>query len=578
MKIIITSKVFLFSIIFLISISSLEASFFSFGKEKPPQKTLLEKIKEKGHLDVVILNSATTYYIGDDEKMGFEYDLLSYFAKSIGVDLNLSVVYTVNDALQKSREGIGDITSAGLTRTKDREEEFKFGPIYSSVQEQLICSSKLRREFTFPKKIEDLVGLKIVVGKETSYEYTLNDLKKKLNGFDFNTTTKYSNEQLLKLTQDRKIDCTVADSNIFMINQRYYPKLERALVLSNKKYLSWIIRKGDESLNEALYKWLNSFEHSGKMEELKGRYFTYLSLFDYYDTSMFYERLDKRLPKYKKYFVAAGKKYNIPWIILAAVSYQESHWNPLATSHTGVRGMMMLTNRTAKLLGVKNRLNVKESIFGGAKYIKGLDTKLPPEIKGVNRWAFILASYNIGYGHILDAQNLARKLNKNPYAWIDVKQVLPLLEQKKYFGKLRYGFARGTEPVKYVNAIQNYYDIMLKREITLKARQKEKERLRKLNKGKINLKLLYTSAKVWMGYINIKTKKKSQRVIGKNLNIDPNQDWLLLFSPGKIILEVNHEIKKFSSKRYNMRFKYVNGKFTKIDIIEFKKLNNGKKW
>jgi len=570
-------SLFFILIVLFFSSASLYAGFF-FDDPKPQVKklSLLEKIKKKKHLDVVILNSPTTYYIGNDEKVGFEYDLISAFAKSIGVDLNLTVVYTVNEALQKSREGIGDITVAGLTITNERKKEFKFGPIYFSVQEQLICSSDLIRERKFPKKFKDIAGHSIMVGKETSYEVTLNQLKKKYHNIDFNTTIEYSNEQLLDMTQQRKIDCTVADSNIFMINQRYYPKLRRALVLSKNRYLSWIIRKGDDSLNEALYKWLNLFEYSGKMEELKGRYFTYLSLFDYYDTSMFYTRYQKRLPKYKKYFVEAGKKYNIPWIILAAVSYQESHWNPRATSYTGVRGMMMLTNNTARLLGVKNRLNAKQSIFGGAKYLNTLSKKLPKEIKGVNRWAFILASYNAGYGHILDAQTLAKRLNKNPYSWTEIKKILPLLEQKKYFRHLRYGYARGSEPVRYVDAIQNYYDIMVKLEITTKEKKKAKALLRKQNRGKINLKFLPTK-KIWIDYINITDNKKHQTITNKELSLDPSKDWLLLFGPGSITLEVNHEIRKYHSKRFNMRFKYVDGKLTKIEVNEFKKLNHGKK-
>ena len=575
------TKLLFFSIvvIFFMGITALSfASFFDKPKEKP--LTLLEKIKQKKHLDVVILNSPTTYYIGNDEKVGFEYDLIAAFAKHIGVDLNLSVVYTVNDVLEKSRQGIGDITVAGLSKTDERMKEFKFGPIYYSVQEQLICSSQLIREGKFPKKLQDLKKLSIIVGKETSYEATLNKIKKQIKGFDFNTTLEYSNEQLLSMTQARKIDCTVADSNIFMISQRYYPKLNRAIVLSKNRYLAWIIRKGDDSLNEALYKWLNVFEYSGKMQELKGRYFTFLSLFDYYDTSMFYTRLQKRFPRYKKYFVAAGKKYNIPWIILAAVSYQESHWNPKATSYTGVRGMMMLTSNTARLLRVKNRLDVKQSIFGGAKYLNTLDKKLPKEIQGVNRWAFILASYNIGYGHILDAQTLARKLNKNPNSWTEIKKILPLLEQKKYFRHLKYGYARGSEPVHYVDAIQNYYDILVKNEIQKELQEKKKKEQALLHEKEMknaNLKLL-TKKKVWIGYIDLTQKRKYRRNVKETLSLDPKKDWLLLFGPGSITLEVNHHIKKFTSKRFNMRFKYIHGQFKKIEINEFKRLNHGQKW
>ncbi|WP_294967121.1 transglycosylase SLT domain-containing protein, partial [Sulfurimonas sp.] len=154
---------------------------------------------------------------------------------------------------------------------------------------------------------------------------------------------------------------------------------------------------------------------------------------------------------------------SIPWLLLAAQSYQESHWNPKAKSYTGVRGMMMLTQATAKQVGVKNRLNAKESIEGGAKYLSRIEKRLPPEIKGKNRWAFTLAAYNVGMGHIHDAQILARKLNKDPYLWTDMKKVLPLLSQKKYYKSLKNGYARGNEPVKYVESILYYLDIISKK-------------------------------------------------------------------------------------------------------------------
>lgn len=557
------------------------------NNETKHKVTLLDKIKEKKRLDVVILNSPTTYYAGAEKALGFEYELINAFSKYIGVDLNLSVVFTVSEALQQSKEGVGDITVAGLTITNDRKREFKFGPQYHTVQEQLICSSEMYKEKTFPRDLEDLAGLNIVVGKDTSYETTLNEIKEGLEGFDFKTTTEYSTEQLLDLTYKRKIDCTVADSSVFMINQRYFPKLVRALILSERKSLGWIIRDGDDSLNDALYKWLNTYERSGKMAELRDYYFSFLSIFDYYDTSIFYNRLEKRLPKYKKHFQNAGEKYNISWMILAAQSYQESHWNPQATSHTGVRGMMMLTKNTAKLLGIKNRIDVKQSIFGGARYLRGIEKRLSPEIKGKNRWAFALASYNVGLGHIYDAQTLARKLNKNPYSWIDIKEVLPLLTQKKYYRKLKYGYARGNEPVKYVDAIQNYFDIIQKNEAKLELirSKKRKERLKKeearaerIASGEVieGLKIIPKS-KVWVGYIDVNTHKKYQKIAKKTLELDTNKDWIILVGGGRINLEVNEEFKTFSSKN-NMRFKYIDGEFSKIGVEEFKSLNKGKKW
>jgi len=424
-------------------------------------KTILEEIQAKKRLDVVILNAPTVYYVGKVTQKGFEYDLLLSFAKSINVELNLTVVHTVKDALDLTRKGVGDLTSASLSINKEREKEFLFGPYFNSIYEELICHNGLTSLKNSPQDRDLLVGLKIMVGKNTSSETTLSKLQEHILGFEFNTTTELSTDELLEQVWKKNIDCTVADSHMFMISRRYYPELIRTIRLSKKINLGWILRKGDDSLVNELFRWMNRYERSGKMAELHNFYYGFLDVFDYYDTKVFYKRLKTTLPKFERYFRKAGKKYNIPWEMLAAQSYQESHWNPKAKSYTGVRGMMMLTQETAKILKVRNRVSVVQSINGGAKYFDMMKKVLPKEVTGKNLWALSLAAYNVGIGHIYDAQELAKKLNKNPYSWSDLKTVLPLLSQKKYYKNLKYGYARGNEPVRYVDAIQSYYDIII---------------------------------------------------------------------------------------------------------------------
>ena len=424
----------------------------------------VEKIVQKKRLDVVILNSPTVYYIGSQKELGFEYELISDYARSIGVDLNLSVVHTVHEALSKAKNGVGDIIVAGITQTEQREKSFKFGPKYDAIDEQLICHKHTFKSETIKKEKKYLAGLNILVAKGTSYERTLTELSKEIEGFSFKTSSNLSTEQILEEVNSRKIDCTVVDSNIFMTNNNYYPELRMKLVLNEKDYLAWIIKDKDDSLKYSLYEWLNKYEYSGKMKDTRNFYYSFVTPFDYYGTKTFYKHLKDRLPKYKKYFKAAAKKYDIPWMLLAAQSYQESHWNPKAKSPTGVRGIMMLTRNTAKSLGVTNRLDAKTNIYAGTAYLRKMEKRLPKEIVGKNRWAFTLAAYNIGMGHIHDAQTLARKLNKNPYLWSDLKEVLPLLSLKQYNRDLKYGYARGNEPVRYINSIISYVNIMQKNE------------------------------------------------------------------------------------------------------------------
>ena len=174
----------------------------------------------------------------------------------------------------------------------------------------------------------------------------------------------------------------------------------------------------------------------------------------------FIRRINQRLPKYMDDFKSAAEEHELDWILLAAQSYQESHWNPRAKSPTGVRGLMMLTLRTARQLGVESRLDPQQSIRGGAKYLAQLQKRIPESVQGEDRLWFALAAYNVGFGHLLDARKLARKLGKNPDFWVEMKEVLPLLSQKKYYKDLKYGYARGSEPVRYVQRVREYQQVL----------------------------------------------------------------------------------------------------------------------
>jgi len=453
----------------LVSVTFFATSFFMFGwlshsayvpGKKIKKISSLVKIQRKKLLNVVLLNSPSTYYIGVDGPTGFEYDLLESYAKHLGVKLNITPAHTIQEAIELSKNRNIDITSASLTKTPERREDFNFGPSYFEVQEQVICHRGMLSTQKFPRDVEDLAGLKIMVGKDTSYSETIKSLQN--DGFDINATftTELSTEELLKKVSKHEIDCTVADSNVYALNLRYFPEIAMAFSISGREQLSWLLQKDTPELKADMYSWLNNFNQQGKMIQLKDHYYSYVLFFDYYNTKMFYKRMISRLPKYKKIFEEASTRFGIPWTLLASISYQESHWNPKAKSFTGVRGLMMLTKNTAKLLGVTNRLDPRQSIVGGTRHIKQMLKFVPKEVVGENRLKFALAAYNIGLGHIKDAQRLAREIGLNENVWSDLKVVLPLLSQKKFYRDLKYGYARGEEPVKYVESIYNYRDIL----------------------------------------------------------------------------------------------------------------------
>lgn len=459
-------KYFRFTIIIFFAVSFFVFGWLSHTAYTPIHKikmpSVLDKIKAKKLLNVVLLNSPSTYYIGSDGPKGFEYDLLDAYAKHLKVDLNITVANTTKEAVELSKNPNVHITSASIAKTKTKEKIFNFGPSYFEAQQQVVCYRGMLWQGHFPKSLEDLAGLKIVVGEDTSYSETIENLRE--DGFDINATytSEFSTEELLAKVATNEIDCTIADSNVYALNQRYFPKIALAFSVSSREQLAWVLAENSKELKDDMYTWLNGFNQSGEMARLKDHYYSFAMFFDYYNTKTFYDRIKSRLPKYKKYFQKYAKKYDIPCSVLAAQSYQESHWNPRAKSYTGVRGLMMLTKTTAEHLGIKNRLDPKQSIKGGARHLSRMLKSVPPEVEGEDRLKFALAAYNVGMGHIFDAQILAEKMGLNKNVWSDLKKALPLLSQKKYYKTLKHGYARGSEPVRYVDSIYDFRDILQK--------------------------------------------------------------------------------------------------------------------
>ncbi len=412
-------------------------------------------------LVVITRNAPTTYYINAvNRPTGFEYDLASAFGAYLKRPVRFVVEDSVSDVLKALKKGKGDMAAAGLTRTAVRDQTLIPGPGYLNVRQQLVCRSGLK-----PKKITDLLDKKIELIADSSYVETFHKLKRRYPKLRWIEHKGYTTEHIFERLHQKKIDCTLADSNIVDINRRYYPHLEVPLRLSDPETLVWYFPNTPQgkALARQAKKWFESFKKSHAFRQIKERYFGHIVKYDYVDTARYHKRIKTRLPKYLAAFKKAGKKHGIDWRILAAQAYQESHWNPKAKSPTGVRGMMMLTLATAKELGVKNRLNYRQSIDGGAKYLKNLLKRIPKEVTNpYERYYYALAAYNVGMGHLYDAVRLGKQLGINPYRWHNMKTLLPKLAERKYYKQLRYGYARGSEPVRYVTRIVNYFEILRK--------------------------------------------------------------------------------------------------------------------
>ena len=427
-----------------------------FPSSKPGMKELKKQINNKKKLTVLIRNSPSVYYEGVDGPTGFEYDLVKALADSLGMQLELKVYYNVNEVLDAINNGEGDLASAAITITDEREDKYDFSEPYQTVQQQVIY----KRGNRFPDSLSDLVNFNILVSNSSSYDQRLNELKEEYPKLTWKTTDELSTEQILEKVSKGEVECTIADNNLFAINQRYFPGLEAAIPISEEQPLGFVINKKNKDLQKYINLWLEKFVREKEMAVLRDRYYGHINIFDYVDIRAFHKRINTRLPRYEKLFKRAGNRNDIPWKLLAAQAYQESHWNPEAESPTGVRGIMMLTQNTARSLGVPDRLDPAASILGGAKYLKRLEKIVPDDFNEDDKIFYSLAAYNVGMGHMKDALRLAKRLGYDYTTWKGLKKTLPLLSNKKYYKTLEYGYARGTEPVRYINRIQNYTEIL----------------------------------------------------------------------------------------------------------------------
>ncbi|MEJ2039809.1 MAG: membrane-bound lytic murein transglycosylase MltF [Desulfosarcinaceae bacterium] len=285
-------------------------------------------------------------------------------------------------------------------------------------------------------------------------------MKKTHPDLTWQTLSDYTNEELLQMVWSRSLPLTVVESNVFRMNQRYLPELVAYLDMGKPQRLAWATDPRNHRLLSAMNNWFSKRKTKEKIKGLTDHYYGHLEDFDYVDLARYRHRIKDRLPKYQAWFEEAATRNGLDWQLVAALSYQESHWNPHAKSYTGVRGIMMLTLETAKTLGLKSRLEAKTSIFAGTRYLARLKQMVGEDVPEPDRTFMALAAYNIGFGHLQDARILAKRLKKQSGTWHGIRSVLPLLQQKKYYRSLSHGYARGTETVQYVDRIRTYHAVL----------------------------------------------------------------------------------------------------------------------
>lgn len=411
-----------------------------------------------GELVVGTRNSPTTYYTDQaGEPVGFEHDLAARFADKHGWRLRVVVEDDLEALLAAVREGRVHLAAAGLTATPERKRRLAFGPSYGEVKEWVVCNAR----GPAPRNLDDMANLRLEVVADSSHADHLKALSRKHPALKWVELKTSGSEELLERVDLGLADCTVADSDALAVAHNFHPNLRDAFVLQAGQPLAWALRQGvDVGFSRKITTFFRDMRKSGELDTLKERYFGHVERLGDADVMGILERRGTLLRDLVGFFHEAQRETGMDWRLLAAIAYQESQWNAHAVSPTGVRGIMMLTADTADRLGVKNRLDPRESILGGARYINMLKDDLPEQIPEPDRIWLALAAYNIGPGHLEDARRLARKLGRNPDDWRDMKATLPLLARSQYNASLRYGFARGGEARAFAENVRIYYDIL----------------------------------------------------------------------------------------------------------------------
>ncbi|WP_245587121.1 membrane-bound lytic murein transglycosylase MltF [Aliagarivorans marinus] len=435
----------------LLSLTLLGCEPLSFTQE-------IKKIQDRGELRVgTLYHPQVFYYNQDDKEAGFEYELAAEFAEQLGVKLTMVPLFTKAELYRSLENKQVDMIAAALSPTDKLAEQFRFSPELYQVDAVVVYKKNTFR----PREINQVdAPLWLTAG---SHHYGLlrgiaeDDDELEL---DLTVTDQQDASELLKAITDDEIRFAVVDDTTLALHQRFYPDLNQAFTVKSGIPVVWMINQSrDDSLFSAMIEFVGQQHVDGEVARLLEKYFSHVEEFDYVDTRTFLRSAKSKLPEYQPLF----EKYagSLDWRLLAAVSYQESHWEPHARSFTGVRGMMMLTLDTAKGVGVKNRLDAEQSIRGGSTYLQQLIARVPDSIPEDEKIWFALSAYNMGFGHMLDVRRLTRMRGGNPDSWLDVKDNLPLLMRKEWYKQTRYGYARGAEAYHYVNNIRQYYQSLL---------------------------------------------------------------------------------------------------------------------
>jgi membrane-bound lytic murein transglycosylase F len=415
----------------------------------------LARVRASGKLRAVSRVNPATFVVDRYGPAGIEYELARDFAASLGVELEMIPAATIGEAYAALDAGRADIAASGLTERRLAERPYTYSSSYLGVSQQVVFRTGTEK----PSSLADIAGKRVMVLSQSSSAEALRRAQASLPGLGWMESTRTDTADLLRRLTDGEIDHAVVKSHEFYMHAGLFPAVEIAFELPEPEELAWALSESADNrrLFSAMQEFLTRREQDGGLDLLRERFFGYLPDINRKALNAFAARAEKQLPKLEPLMRRIGAEEGIDWHLLAAMSYQESHWNPSAVSRKGAAGMMMLTTRAASEVGVRDRRNMEQSLRGGARYFRKLMEELDGDISPADRELFALAAYNMGPAHLADARRLAGLRGANPDLWSDVEDQLPLLAKREWHVHTEYGYARGLETASFVNGVRQYH-------------------------------------------------------------------------------------------------------------------------
>jgi membrane-bound lytic murein transglycosylase F len=446
-----------------------EPRFRDVEQMKPAQITHLDRILENGALKVVTEYNSISYFLYRGQPMGFQYEMMQGLANYMNLALEVSVSNDLEKNFSDLVGGDVDMIAMNLTITADRKSKVDFTAPLLQTRQVLVQRKPLQWEKMNSKQLEsllirnqlDLAGKVVYVQAGSVYETRLRSLSDEIGGGIQIREVNLDSEQLIQRVALGEIDYTVCDENVGLVNTNYFPQLDVGTAISFPQYVAWALKPQSDSLKKMIDQWITDYRKTSSYAILYNKYFNYHST-NRDIRSEYYTLGSGKISKFDEIIKKEGVRIGWDWRLLASVIYQESRFNPDAVSWAGAFGLMQLMPITAKSYGITTDSSPEEQIRAGASFIKWLDERFSESIKDQDeRVKFVLASYNIGLGHIQDARRLAEEYDSDPNTWFgSVDEWLLKKADPEYYNDpvVKHGFARGIETYNFVRDILDRYE------------------------------------------------------------------------------------------------------------------------